>query len=333
MSLKTRDFPQADKLEQVGRVAIAIAEGNRTDTDIEKHIGLASKGRQGRYYRHAADILGLITSSQNHSDLTPLGVEYSSLVNPKAQTDFLIRCVLETSVFQQAIAYINKFNPNNSQLKVWFIKQYPGSPVTAKRRFSTFMNYIEYLIKYKIIKETKSKYNLIKHTGVAVKQKKKLTGKGIGKRKFKSYSKDNKIINAEIDAQKKDRANINHWNLITAKSKFLHDKKFSAVENDLIDLYSEDKKDIVIYEMKSMTEINFKSQFRKAIAQLYEYRYIFSVPEARICMVTNFPISTKHKWAVDYLTKDRGIAYEWTDDFKTFECHTNSKPLLSQFAP
>lgn len=120
MSLDTKDFPQADKLEQVGEVAIAVAKGNRADTDIEKFIGLASEGRQGRYYRHAADILGLITTSQNYSDLTLLGAEYSSLTTSKAKNEFLIRCVLETAVFQQAIAYINKAHPNDSRLKAWF---------------------------------------------------------------------------------------------------------------------------------------------------------------------------------------------------------------------
>jgi|GEM_PF-5730228 len=332
MSLQTRDFPQADKLDQVGKVAIAVAKGNSADTDIEKYIGLASDGRQGRYYRLAADILGLVTTSKNHSDLTPLGVEYSSLTTSKAQNEFLIRCVLETSVFQQAIAYVNKVNPDINQLKAWFFKNYPGKSSTAKRRYSTFMNYINYLISYKVIKEAKSKYILIKYTGAAVSQK-NLTGNGIGKRGFKAYSGNKKTIIAEIDAQKRDRATIAHWNLITAKSEFLHDRKFTAIENGLIDLYAEDKKDVVIYEMKSMTQENFTSQLRKAIAQLYEYRYIFSAPKASICMVTNFPISKKHEWAVDYLTKDREIAYEWTDDFKTFSCHPKSKPLLSQFAP
>ena len=332
MSLETKDFPQADRLEQVGEVAIAIAKGNRADTDIENFIGLDSEGRQGRYYRHAADVLGLITTSQNHSDLTLLGVEYSSLTTSKAKNEFLIRCVLETAVFQQALAYINRIHPDNSLLKAWFISQYPGASSTAKRRFSTFMNYISYLIEYKVIKEAKVEYILTKHTGAAVKQK-EIAGNGIGKREFKPYSGNRKTITAEIDAQKRDRANIDHWNLITAKSEFLHDRKFSPIENELIDLYVEDKKDVIIYEMKSMTKKNFRSQLRKAIAQLYEYRYIFSAPKARICMVTNFPISKKQDWAIDYLTKDRGIAYEWTDDFKTFECHTNSKPLLSQFAP
>lgn len=43
----TADFPQADRLEQVGRVAIAIAKGNQADEEIEAFIGLDSNARQG----------------------------------------------------------------------------------------------------------------------------------------------------------------------------------------------------------------------------------------------------------------------------------------------
>lgn len=332
MSLTTGDFPQADRLEQVGKVAIAVANGNDADIDIESFIGLDSFGRQGRYYRHAAEVLGLISTSQNHSHLTPLGVEYSSLNSDNARIDFLIRCVLETRVFQQAVAYIHKVNPNDSTLKAWFTSHYPGATSTAKRRFSTFMNYINYLVMHKVIKVTTGKYVLNRYTGAAIKRK-VLAGNGIGKREFKTYGTNNKTITVEIDAQKKERANISHWNLLTAKSEFLYDRKLPAIENELIDLYSKDKEDIVIYEMKSMTEKNFISQLRKAISQLYEYRYIFSAPTACICMVTNFPIPKKHEWAINYLTKDREIAYEWTEDYKSFECHASSKSLLSQFAP
>lgn len=332
MALMTRDFPQADKIEQVGKVAIAVANGNTADSDIEKYIGLDSAGRQGRYYRHAAEVLGLITTSQNQSFLTPLGNEYSNLTTSKAQIEFLIRCMLDAPVFLHAVAYINEVNPDEKRLKAWFTSNYPGAHSTANRRFSTFINYIHYLINYKVINISNSKYVLNRYTGAAVK-KKILAGQGIGKREFKTYAANNKTIIVEVEAQKKERANITHWNLVTAKSEFLHNRKFNAFENELIDLYAEDKKDIIIYEMKSIIENNFISQLRKAIAQLYEYRYIFSAPTARICMVTNFPIPKKHEWAIDYLTKDREIGYEWTDDFKTFVCNANSKTLLSKFAP
>lgn len=82
MAIETSDFPQADRLQQVGEVAIAVSKGNHTDDDIENYIGLESSGRQGRYYRLAAEILGLVTNEANNAELTPVGKEYSTLSNP-----------------------------------------------------------------------------------------------------------------------------------------------------------------------------------------------------------------------------------------------------------
>ena len=46
--VNTSDFPQTDRLEQVGLVAIAIDKGKKADDEIEDYIGLDSAGRQGR---------------------------------------------------------------------------------------------------------------------------------------------------------------------------------------------------------------------------------------------------------------------------------------------
>ncbi|EHP84744.1 hypothetical protein GeomeDRAFT_2934 [Geobacter metallireducens RCH3] len=326
------DFPQADRLEKVGEVAIAVSQGNFSDVSIEGVIGLDSGGRQGRYYRLAAEILGLIVTSNNHSELTALGKEFSSLNTSSARNEFLTRCVLDSIVFQRAIAYINSDHPTEAQLRLWFLKFYPGAESTAKRRFSTFINYLNYLVKNKTIVINKDNYILNKYIGAAVKTKTLLCD-GISDKEFKSDPKVGKKIKFEVQSQKLDRANQIHWNLVTAKSLFLKNKNLPAFENEIIDLYSKNNKDIVLYEMKSITDTNFVSQIRKALSQLYEYRYVFSEPNACICIVTNAPISKKDKWVIDYLNNDRLIAYEWTEDFKTFECHDGSQKLLSYFSP
>lgn len=110
--MKTADFPQADKLNQVGEVALAIARGKHADNEIEAFIGLDSEGRQGRYYRLAAEILGLIHNAQNYAQLTPLGEEYTKLKTKTARTDFLAQCLLETPVFQSALQYIHAQKPS-----------------------------------------------------------------------------------------------------------------------------------------------------------------------------------------------------------------------------
>ena len=140
--VKTIDFLQADKLKKVGETAIAVSKGKRTDDEIERSIGLHSNGRQGRYYRHAAEILGLIHNHSNYSNLTPLGEEFVTLQTQAACYDFLSRCLTEAPVFQEALRYIYKYNPPHDQLLKWFQTSYPGSIKTANRRFSTFLNYL-----------------------------------------------------------------------------------------------------------------------------------------------------------------------------------------------
>jgi len=332
----TSDFPQADRLEQVGKVALAVANGCRADDEIEDYIGLGSAGRQGRYYRRAAEILGLISTYQNHSSLTPLGHEYSTLTSDGARTDFLAQCLLETPVFKAALDYIYKYKPSESKLKVWFRSYYPGESSTANRRFVTFRNY---LYECNLVGNLNSQIVLSKFSGALTKKQSTgyelLTGNLVNDKPVKITSKiTSEVISMDIDAQKMERANQIHWNLITAKSTFLDHRGWSAYENEHIDLYaSSASNNILIYEMKSISETNLISQVRKAVAQLYEYRFVFSVPDANLCIVTNAPIPKNESWLTDYLTKDRKIAHEWSEDFENFECHEDSRAILGEFAP
>lgn len=141
-AITTADFPQADRLLQVGAVAMAVKNGHQADTEIEDELELNSRGRQGRYYRLAAEILGLVTNHKNQAELTALGEKYARLTNRSAKVEFLARRLLVTPVFQQALAYIEKDCPSDRQLKNWFRDFYPGKRNTADRRFSTFQHYL-----------------------------------------------------------------------------------------------------------------------------------------------------------------------------------------------
>ena len=73
MSLETSDFLQADDINKVFQVVDAVASGSTSDEDIENYLGLNSGSRQGRYYRLAAEKLGLIINFANNASLTPTG--------------------------------------------------------------------------------------------------------------------------------------------------------------------------------------------------------------------------------------------------------------------
>ncbi len=332
--VKTVDFPQADKLEQVGRVALAVAKGKHADKEIETYIGLASKGRQGRYYRSAAEVLGLISNKRNHAILTPMGEEFATLKTVGARMDFLARCLVETPVFHLALRYIHQHNPTDAQLNLWFRSIYPGSEGTGKRRFNTL---ISYLRDARLLQPSSPTNQLNKFVGNIVKQTlpptKGLTGR---KRKHSPPATGAKgIIRVDVDAQKRERANQIHWKLIDSKSSFLYERDLVPLENEHIDLFANDQGEVILYEMKSVDSEsgNLLSQVRKAVAQLYEYRYIYEEPRARLCIVTNHPIAKKDDWLLDYLCKDRLIAYEWTTDFENFECNGGSRKILGDFVP
>lgn len=333
----TADFPQADRLEQVGQVAIAIAKGNRADEEIEAFIGLDSAGRQGRYYRLAAEVLGLISNQHNYAVLTPLGNEFASLSSGAARMDFLARCLVETPVFHEALRYIHQYNPTDNQLKQWFRLFYPGAKSTADRRFHTF---ISYLRDAGLLQPSAGKNHLQKYAGSVVKQSAPST-QGLTGRNLKKSSPTppptgaQGSIRVDIDVQKRERANQIHWQLVDAKSSFLDDRELEPYANEHIDLYANNQGDVILYEMKSVAPggINLLSQIRKAVSQLYEYRYIYEEPNARLCIVTNHGIAKKDEWLLDYLEKDRAIAYEWTDDFVHFECRHDAESLLGGFLP
>lgn len=337
MMVTTADFPQADRLEQVGQVAIAIANGNRADGEIEAYIDLDSHGRQGRYYRLAAEVLGLISNQQNYAVLTPLGEEFASLSGRAARMDFLARCLVDTPVFNEALRYIHQHNPTDDQLKQWFRSFYPGAKTTANRRFHTF---ISYLRDSGLLEPSAIRNRLQKYAGSVVKQSALSTQELTGRRLMKSPSVPPSAgtqgsIRVDIDVQKRERANQIHWQLVDAKSSFLDGRKLAPYANAHIDLYAKDKDDVILYEMKSVAPegTNLLSQIRKAVSQLYEYRYIYKEPNARLCIVTNHGIAKKDEWLLDYLAKDRAIAYEWTTDFVNFECRHDTALLLGSFSP
>ena len=333
----TADFPQADRLEQVGQVAIAIAKGNRADEEIEAFIGLDSAGRQGRYYRLAAEVLGLISNQHNYAVLTPLGNEFASLSSRAARMDFLARCLVETPVFHEALRYIHQHNPTDDQLKQWFRLFYPGAKTTANRRFHTF---ISYLRDAGLLQPSVVKNRLQKYVGSVVKQSAPSTQGLTGRRLNKSPSAPpstgaQESIRVDVDVKKRERANQIHWQLVDAKSSFLDGRELEPYANEHIDLYVNDQGNVILYEMKSVAPegMNLLSQIRKAVSQLYEYRYIYEEPNARLCIVTNYGVGKKDEWLLDYLAKDRAIAYEWTADFVNFECRYDAASLLGDFSP
>lgn len=145
MSLETSDFLQADDINKVFGVVEAVSAGLITDEQIENYLGLNSKSRQGRYYRLAAEKIGLIINSENNASLTTTGQFFiNSSLNERAI--LAQNLIASLPVFSQVISHFRgNISININQLNSYFLSIYPGEASTAARRFSTFMNYIRYL--------------------------------------------------------------------------------------------------------------------------------------------------------------------------------------------
>jgi hypothetical protein len=103
MKIHSNNIPQADILEDVIKTVIAVSQGWRTFQDIASYINKGN--RQGRYYRRAAEILGLIKNRGNTSVLTALGEKVIG-TNATIQNPILLQRILSTRIFQRLIAFV-----------------------------------------------------------------------------------------------------------------------------------------------------------------------------------------------------------------------------------
>jgi len=89
--------------------------------------------------------------------------------------------------------------------------------------------------------------------------------------------------------------------------------------NRYVDLSARIEDQDYLFEMKSTTETNLHHQARRGLSQLYEYRYIQNVPDAKLVLVLETALPSKMAWMADYITKDRNVLLVW-DGNNRFYC-------------
>jgi len=119
-----------------------------------------------------------------------------------------------------------------------------------------------------------------------------------------------------VDRAKRERASNSHETLVRLMAERLRRCGAVPKANRYVDLSARlDEKDY-LFEMKSTTEDNPHSQIRRGLSQLYEYRYIQNVKEAKLVLVIENPLPKENRWMEDYLVKDRGVLLVWDGDGK-----------------
>jgi len=320
--IQTRDWPQADKLENVVATVRAVSSGHATDLAIGTSLG-TKRGkpyneRQGRYYRLASEILGLTRRiRKNVSSLTPLGRRVLSK-NVAQQDEILTRQMLRIPIFQTVLGILTTSGNKISRRRLEIATE-PLADTTrgmAHRRLSTVIGWLEHLgiVERKcgkvILRQLPSSIDKIKisHPEVPVLPKggpSKLF-RAISRRKMEASSS----IRFEVDATKRERANATHERLRTLLAKRIKSCNVWPTYNDLVDLAARIGKEDFIVEVKSRGK-NLREQVRRAISQLYEYRYLEDLPNAKLVLLIESPLLGRDSWLLDYLTKDRGIYVIW----------------------
>lgn len=318
VSFSTEDFPQADNLDTVGNVALAVASGARTDSEIEDAIGLNSDGRQGRYCRKPAEMLGLITNDRNHAELTDYGREYVATAE-SGREDFLALRVSSHPMLREALKFIDATSPTPNQLRAWVRSAYPGAASTADRRENTIRSW---LLSAGLIGMDEGGLFVKRFIGTVA-----LERPSPGVREAPLYPQVPQLVSYDVDQQKLERANLVHQKLVDAVSGRLFQLGQVPQQNGLIDLFVMGLSGSVLFEMKSIHQQNCVSQMRKAVAQLYEYRYLQQMPDAALCITTNYLADWPSAEYCDYLIRDRLIGVVQTEDFERLQAVEGTQDL------
>lgn len=321
MQIPSDQIPQADNLIDVLRTVISVSQGLRTFQEIANSIGKVE--RQGRYYRKAAEIIGLIsTPSRNHSILTPLGEEFirtgAVITNP-----IFIQSVLNVRLFQRLIPFL-ELNATNGVTRdnitdfISRVSDLSGDSM-AHRRLSSVVSWLDEL-------------NLVERRGDRFYFRSSTITDNINILDFTSIDEpilprtndlteyqtvSERIANAREtitihrDSAALDRADNAHRQLVNLVAEKIRNSNHIPRNNQLIDLATRIDNTDYIFEMKSITIRNARSQVRKGLSQLYEYQYLQNLPHSNLVLVVESALPTSSSWMIDYLETSRKINLIW----------------------
>jgi hypothetical protein len=119
-------------------------------------------------------------------------------------------------------------------------------------------------------------------------------------------------IVSQVARARLERANRRHEETLRILARTLESHGLVVERSRLIDAFARLKTGPAIFEVKSTTPENERSQCRHALSQLYEYRYLHSIPDASLWVVLSD--SPQLAWLADYLQTDRGVNVLWVED-------------------
>ncbi len=332
MKIPSSEIPQADTFEQVLNTVYAVNQGARTDHDIAQFIHMVD--RQGRYYRAAAELLGLVRNAGNHAELTDLGRKFISS-DEWSKKEIVRNAVLNAHVFQRMLPFFELY-PNGATRKDIenFIQEVtPTTKSMIHRRTSTLLSWLE---EVGVLEGNGNVYEIHPfHTYqtpiLQFPDKEPLVPKSLNLNEYKTVQerteRASETVQILINQAAFDRANATHRSLINIVAERLRASDLIPRNNRFVDLAATKENQSYLFEMKSVNADNSHSQVRAGLSQLYEYRYLQNLPEAKLVLVISDPLNKKDSWMQEYLEEDRKIHLVWDGNNQLFASNKTKQEL------
>jgi hypothetical protein len=331
-------MPQADRLEDVVKTVELVAAGIASFQEIAAAI---DKGdRQGRYYRLAAEDIGLIANQQNNATLTPQGIEF--LASSEAEKlKLLEEQVLENPVFRESLMFIassGQKGVTREELVQFLIPRVDLEDGVVDRRTATILNWLEFL---QLIQRNGDRAVAKRVPGKALIQTLADPTKNVftPTRKLKPYEKklpgtsekgldSIKPISYTVDSAKLERANAEHERIV-----HLMAEKVARVggkpTTDNVDVATDLGGQKFIFEMKTCTDATMHAQVRAAVGQLLEYRYQNEAPDAILVIVLSRPPTGSNSWLLNFLSES-DFHVCWVTN-SSFDCPAECAATIGPF--
>lgn len=332
MKIPKSEIPQADNLDDVVNVAYAVNDGARTFQDIAVFINKVD--RQGRYYRLAAEILGLVRNSQNNSELTELGQELVSS-DEQRKKEIVRSAVLGAHVFQRMIPFfdLHRDGATREQLESFVGQVTETTESMVHRRTSTLVSWLE---KIELLRRDGDLYKIntsqiVTTPVLQFPDDEPLVPNSADLREYKTVQeraiRAGEVIQVMRDQAAFDRANATHTTLLNLVADRLRIGGVIPRNNRLVDLAAFVGDRSFLFEMKSTTNSNARSQVREGLSQLYEYRYLQNLPSATLVLVISDQLASKDSWIQEYLEGDRGVHLIWDGSNQLFASDNTKREL------
>jgi len=313
-AIPTEEIPQADRLDRVVETARLVRRGRRSYQAIASEIGFTE--RQGRYYRRAAETLGLIKRvSTNVDAITPFGKQVVESQGDQWKT-LLAKRVAGLPAVQPVLAILSTSPVTDTKDLINALSV--ATKTTrgmVERRLSTILSWLE---TSGVVEEGRRGLQLVSvpQELIALPDPLPILPKVGDLKAYREVPIRRRqmasTITYEVDEVKRERASATHERLRALLAKRIKEKcAVTPTTNRLIDLATSIKGLDYIVEVKSTTKNNVRSQVRRGLSQLYEYRYLYATPSAKLVLLLENRLKNDDEWLVDYLTEDRELLVVW----------------------